>query len=394
MKLKLLTAGVVFFILKFQLLFLFYLRFIDRPVTEIEAKVVNQYKKKNYYVLKLKNKNLTFYTINRDNLKNLLNDNIKIKIFTKNLTFYGFLTTFYATSFDLKLMPLSFFEALIEKQHKSTEISNLFKALFLGESIDYNTRKKLSALGISHLFALSGLHLGFISLFLYFLFLPFYNFFHKKFPFRNRYIDLGIIILFIEFLYLCFTNFPPSLIRAFFMEVILFIFAFSLQNILSVKVLIFTIVLAFLIFTFKILSLGFLLSILGVYYIYLFFRYFKFNFLNGIFLSFYMFIAMFVWGHYFFGNMNNYQLLSPFVNIAFPFFYATELLLHLLGFGGLMDNLIIKYLSLGEKFYYINVNVLFLSIFAFLSFIAFKKKWAFYGINLLAVIVLIGSIRI
>ncbi|WP_457564170.1 ComEC/Rec2 family competence protein [Caminibacter sp.] len=384
---------ILFLILKFQLLFLFYLNFINSPVKTLKAKVINEYKKKNYYVLKLKNREVTFYTVNRDDLKNLINDTVEVKIFTKDISFLGYLTKFYATSFDLKLMPLSSIDAYIETQHKDRKISNLFRALFLGESMDYETRQKLSTLGISHLFALSGLHLGFISAFLYFLFLPVYSFFHKKFSYRNRFIDIGILVLAVEFLYLYFTSFPPSLIRAFLMEVILFVVAFSLQNILSVRVLVLTVLFSLVFFTFSVFSIGFLLSITGVYYIYLFFRYYKPTLLNALFLSFYMFSVMFVWGHYFFGNMNNFQLLSPLVNLIFPIFYGAEIILHLIGFGGLLDNLIQKYLTLGENFYIVKISFLFLAFFAALSVLAYKKKWAFYGINLLAVFVILGSLR-
>ena len=384
----------LFFILKFQLLFLGYINFIDRHVKTIEARVINQYKKKNYYVLKLKNREVTFYTVSREDLKNLLNERVEVKIFTKNISFLGYLTKFYATSFYLKLLPLNYFEAFIEKQHKKSEISNLFRALFLGESMDYKTRIKLSTLGISHLFALSGLHLGFISAILYFLFLPFYNFFHKKRPYRNRFVDLGMVILGVELLYLWFTNFPPSLIRAYVMEVLLFVFAYFLADVLSFKVLVFTVMFAVLIFTFSVFSLGFLLSILGVYYIYLFLNYYKITWKNSLILSVYMFMVMFVWSHFFFGQFNNYQLLSPFVNIVFPFFYVAEVFLHFMGYGGVLDGVIQKYLNLGENFYYVKISFLFLAGFAFISLLALKKKWAFYGINLLALFVIAGSIRI
>ncbi|GAB6044585.1 ComEC/Rec2 family competence protein [Caminibacter profundus] len=380
-------------VFRFQISFLEYLNFKYFPVKEIEARVFAQYKKKNYYVLKLKNDEVTFYTTSRENLKNLLNEKVKLKIFTKDITFWGYLTKFYAPSFDLKLEPVSKVEKYIESQHSSIVLSNLFKALFLGESMEYSTRIKLSTLGVSHLFALSGLHLGFISFLLYFLLSPIYNLFHKKFPYRNKFVDLGIIVLLIEFLYLKITSFPPSLIRAFVMEVVLFFFFVTLRNVFSIKVLVLTFLVSFYIFSMKIINIGFLLSIVGVYYIYLFFSYFKATFKSGLVLSFYMFIVMFVWGHYFFGEMNIYQLFSPIVNLLFSIFYPIEAILHIFGVGGLFDSMIEKYLSFGEKFYYVNISFWFLFVFAFFSIIAFKKKIAFYGINILGIILILGSIR-
>jgi hypothetical protein len=63
------------------------------------------------------------------------------------------------------------------------------------------------------------------------------------------------------------------------------------------------------------------------------------------------------------------------------------------GFGGMFDKVVLWYLDFGEKFYYVNISVYFLAFFIILSFIAIKKKWAFYGINLISFIVLTGSIK-
>jgi competence protein ComEC len=207
-------------------------------------------------------------------------------------------------------------------------------------------------------------------------------------------VDLGMFILTVEFLYLFYTGFPPSLIRAYFMEVIFFIFAFLFEDVLSVKVLFFTVLFGLLIFTFGILSIGFLLSVLGVYYIYLFLRYFKISWKNTPLLSVYMFLMMFVWSHYFFGQFNNYQFFSPVFNLLFPFFYVIEILLHVLGIGGLFDGLIKDLLDLGKNFYYVKFELPVLLIFALLSILAYKKKPAFYGINLLAFILVFSSVRI
>ena len=387
-------TAFLFILLRMQLLFLNYLSFSYPFIKTVEAKVVNQYLKKDYWVLRLKNREVTFYITTKDNIKNLLNENIKVNIFTNKITFWGYLTSFYAVSYNLRLLEVFKVEKYIESQHKNEEIINLFKALFLGESMNYKTRKKLGALGISHLMALSGLHLGFISFFLFLMLNFFYKKVHKFFPYRNKWIDIGFIVLIMEFLYLWAVGFPPSLIRAFVLESVLFLVAVSFGNLFSVKALIITGCLSLFLFANKIFGIGFLLSMAGVFYIYLFFNYFKANFYNSILLSFYMFLVMFVWGHYFFGYMSNYQLLSPVVNILFSVFYPLGVCLHLFGMGGVFDEIILKYLALGEKYYYVNISIWFLIFFTLLSIIAIKKKWAFYGINLLAFIVLISSVRI
>ena len=380
------------FIFRIQISFLNYINFINKPIKDLDVKVINQYKKKNYFVLKLKNRDVTFYTTSRDNLKNLLNENLNINILTKNISFLGYLSSFYAISFDLKLKDASFLDKWIEKQHKDTKISNLYKALFLGEGMDYKTRQELSTLGISHLFALSGFHLGVISFILFLIFSPVYKIFHKKFPYRNRFFDLGILIFIFEFLYLYLTSFPPSLIRAFVMEIILFLFAFNLQNIFSLRILFLTILASFIIFFMKIFSIGFFLSILGVFYIMLFFKYFKPTFKNGILMNFFVFLMMFVISHTVFSNMSLYQLLSPFATILFTFFYPLAMFLHLIGIGGIMDGIIKGYLHLGDNFYDYKLPLWFGILFLWLSLAAYYKKLSFYGINLLAFSIVLGGL--
>ncbi|GAX87526.1 competence protein ComEC [Lebetimonas natsushimae] len=369
--------------------FIFYKNFISHKIFKIEGYVSNQYKKKNYYVLKIKSRNFSFYTINRSNLKNLLNENISIKIFTKNISFKDYLFGFFAPSFDLKLKDVSFLEKYIEFQHKDKKITNLYKALYFGRSIDYDTRQKLSTLGISHLFALSGLHLGVLSGILFLILSPFYKFFQQRFfPFRNRFFDLGIVVFFVEFLYLYFTNFPPSLVRAFIMEIVIFISLVYLEK-EPLKILFFTFLASLLIFFEKVFSIGYFLSFIGVYYIFLFIKYFKINFVNTLILSFYMYMMMFVIGHFFFYNFNYYQLLSPIVNILFSVFYPVSIFVHFIGIGDLFDNLIKWYLNLGEKYYYVKIHDFTLTVFLFLSLIAYYRKWAFYGINALALSILL-----
>jgi len=383
---------VFFLIMRAQVVFLNFLDFKSNKFVNLNVKVINQYikkgKKGNYYVLKLKTKNLTFYTTSKEDLKNLLNENINLTIITSKITFLDYIFSFYAPSYGIKLLPISKIEEYIEKQHKNETLSNIYKALFLGESIDFKTRQRLSTLGISHLIALSGLHLGFISLFLYMLLSPFYKLFQKKFPYRNRFVDLGVIIFCIEFLYLYITGFPPSLIRAFVLEIVVFLYAYNLQNPFSLKILAVVVLASLIFFGVKIFSIGYFLSIAGVFYIYLFFRYFKANFINSFILSFYMFGVMFIISHMFFGNFNIYQLFSPVVNILFTLFYPVVALLHLIGIGGVFDNALLQYLHLGDDFSVIKFPLWFGVLFLVLSFISFFSKKMFYGINLLSLAII------
>ena len=240
------------------------------------------------------------------------------------------------------------YKSFVQEQHKNKYIQNLFCALFFGDSLYHKTRIQLANLGISYLLALSGLHLAILSGFLYFLFAPIYSFFVK--PYRNKNIDLGILILIVLFCYLWFVGFPPSLVRSFVMEVLAFLFAFSLRNVVSFELLFFSALMCIALFPSFIISIGFFLSVSGVFLIFLFFKYFKATWLNGVIvLPIYLFFSMFLISHYFFGNFSIYQFLSPFISIVFTIFYPLEILLHLVGYGDIMDKVIEFYLNLGNS---------------------------------------------
>jgi len=370
---QLFSVALFIFILNITYKYFGYKNFISKSEF-ITAKVVNQYKKKNYWVLKLKNNEIEFYTTTRDDLKDILNYNVEVGLITKNISFWGYLSKFYSPTFHLGLLEKSEYKKFIEKEHNNKYIANIFNALFFGDSLYYKTRQQLSSLGISHLLALSGLHLAIISGILYLILSPIYN--SLFLPYRNRNIDLGILILIILFAYLAFVGFPASLVRSFLMEIIAFIFAFSLKNIFSFKLLFLTIFIGIVIFPSFLVSLGFFLSVMGVFLIFLFFKYFKATFINGlIVLPIYLYIAMIPISHYFFGNFNIYQLSSPIISIIFTFFYPLEMFLHIIGEGGFFDDIIKSYLSLGNNFItFYTPGFVFYSYLGVLGYLALRKN--------------------
>jgi len=369
----LLFSGILFLGLNLGIKYIEYKSFIKKPQF-LTLKVVSQYKKKNHFVLKLKNNKIEFYTISYDDLKDILNREVEVGIITKDISFWGYLTKFYAPTFKMGLLEKSLLQTFIQNQHKDKTISNLFQALFLGDKLYYDTIQKLSTLGISHLLALSGFHLAIISGILYLIFTPIYNFFMP--PYRNRNIDLGILIIIILFGYLYFVGFPPSLVRSFLMEVIAFLFGIYLRDIFSFKLLFLVVFISLIIFPSFIVSLGFFLSVVGVFLIFLFFNYFKVNFINGfLFLPIYLYVMMFPISHYFFGNFNFYQLLSPFVTIIFGVFYSLEFILHIFHIGYLFDGVIHSYLELGSNFEEIKINkTIFYGYLVLLIYLSLKDK--------------------
>jgi len=369
---QLFSAFLFIFILNISYKYYEYKNFISKSEF-ITAKIVNQYKKKNYWVLKLKNSKVEFYTTIRDDLKDILNSNVEVGVITKKISFVEYLTKFYAPTFHLGLLEQPEYKEWIEKQHKDKYVANIFNALFFGDALYYKTRQELSTLGISHLLALSGFHLAVISGLLYLILSPIYNLLMP--PYRNRNIDLGIVIFIILFSYLVFVGFPASLVRSFIMEIIAFCFAFYLRDIFSFKLLFLTAITGSVIFPSFLISIGFFLSLAGVFLIFLFFRYFKATFINGlVILPIYLYVAMFPISHYFFGNFNFYQLFSPIISIIFTFFYPLEIFLHLIGKGGILDEVVKSYLSLGNDFVtFYTPNFIFYSYLVLLFYLAKKK---------------------
>jgi competence protein ComEC len=86
-------------------------------------------------------------------------------------------------------------------------------------------------------------------------------------------------------------------------------------------------------------SIGFWLSVAGVFYIFLFFIYFsKLGKVKQFFLlPVWVYLMMLPYSLAIFGNFTLYHPLSIVASILFSIFYPLALLLHFLGFGDLLD---------------------------------------------------------
>jgi competence protein ComEC len=105
-----------------------------------------------------------------------------------------------------------------------------------------------------------------------------------------------------------------------------------------------------------------------------------------LFIPFGIFILMLPVVHYIFGVTSAYQLLSPLLSLLFIPFYPLVMLLHLLGFGGILDSVLLWLFSLPGKS---AENLLPLCVmlgYAGLSLGAIWSKKLFYGVFGVAVI--------
>lgn len=393
-----------FFIIALLLVFLFFINLFSyyqsfKKLTsskyyQTTLKVTAIYQKRSksgkvYKLLHLKMKNgIDFFGVTwQKNLPNLRDKLITCKIYTKKLTFYKYLKGAFLPVYHIKVLSNKSndvkkkLENFISSQHDNKVTKEIFTALFLGKKIDKDLRKQVALLGISHLIAISGFHLGILSFLIFLILTPIYKFFQDRFfPYRNRMLDLIIISSILLFFYLYLLGFVPSLLRAYVMMVVGYIFYIRYINVLSFQTLFLTILILLAFFPELLFSIAFWFSVSGVFYIFLFLRYFEYLKAWQIFvaLNFWVYLLMQPVVHYVFPTFALSQLLSPFLSMIFVLFYPLELILHLFGLGSLLDGMVLKLLEFKAHIIILKTPLWFLSMYITTSLLSIYKKLFLY----------------
>ena len=389
-------------------IFLSYLDFRDLTAYKYKTlenvTVLNQYtkinkKNKPYTVLKLRHKSYSFYTTAKADIPLLLNQQITLTIISDKLTFSDFfIPPFYLSSFNIKAEPSLYHQSVtfFQSQHKEPFLSEIFSSLFLASHIGYENRQILSSLGISHLVAISGYHLGLLSFLLYFVLSPIYQFFQNRFfPYRNRLYDLSLVVFVIVCVYAYAIGSPISLVRSLFMMAFGIFLLLRHIYLLSFHSLGIIVCFILAINPHFVTSISFWLSVGGVFYIYLFLHYFKD--INKIFLfltlNIWLFLTMNIVSHFIFEQTSWWQILSPIFSIVFNVFYPLELFLHTFSWGGLLDSWLITGWEIVRQspIWKVSVSLPFLIAYILLSLGATWHKYIFV---LFSVVVLMGNIYI
>lgn len=379
------------FLLSISYEFYSYKQFTRFDSQLLECEVLKQYTKtkltktgktKTYQVLKLKSEDgLNFYTIASKNLENIKEKRIKLEIWAGDISFYEYLRTFFGFS---KILEISKDNSLkgrlaqeIERQHQDKNISNIYKALFLAKPLERDLQTLFSNLGVSHLIAISGFHLGVLSAVLFFLIKWPYKFFQNRyFPYRSYNLDSFFIIAFVLFIYTFFLDAPPSLTRAFVMLIVGFILYDRGIKVLSMQTLFITVILILALFPRLFFTLGFWLSAAGVFYIFLFLIHFK-N-LSRVWqftlLPIWIYLMILPYSLHIFGNFSLYHPLSILWTVIFTLFYPLSLLLHFFGFGGLLDFCLDFLLHLNTQPYKVELSSSYLALEISVSAIAIYKR--------------------
>lgn len=379
---SLFLISIVSFILIFSLSleYINYKKFTTFDSALLDATVLKQYTKskngREYQVLKLKSRdNLLFYTTAKKSLQDLKNQEVEIEIWPKDLNFYKYLTTFYGYSKITEIKSTSSTKQnlndYISSMHKEKEPQNIYQALYTATPLDIELQKIFSTLGVSHLLAISGFHLGVLSAILFFIMRPLYGFFQDRFfPYRNSKFDLFMLVGLALFTYMLFLDSPPSLIRAFGMLVVGFILYDRGIKIISMQTLFLTILLLLALFPRLLFSLGFWLSASGVFYIFLFLIHFKHlsKVWQFILLPIWVYLLMLPFSLAIFENFSIYHPLSILWTTLFTLFYPLSILLHIVGFGDIFDPALLWLLKLGEDGVLITLNQYLFFLYLLLSF--------------------------
>ena len=329
-----------------------YQNFITKPFYYTYADVLSSYEKtkgsKRYRVLKLRSdEGFTFYTTSYRK-DDYTHKRLRLQIFpNESISFKDYLGTFYVKSRikDEEVLPFTFKDDLLEKvavQHEDSALQSFYNAIFFATPLERDLREKISMLGVSHLVALSGFHLGILWGLLYGLLLLLYRPFQQhSFPYRHALFDVGLVVMIFLGIYVWFVDFPPSLVRSYAMVLVGWLVLLLGMELLSFTFLTTVGVALMALFPSLIVSLAFGLSIAGVFYIFLLLQYskgMKTWIITLILIPFGIFVLMLPIVHTIFGVTSNYQLLSPLLSLLFVPFYPLVMLLHLLGMGGILDN--------------------------------------------------------
>lgn len=380
------------------LIYIDYKEFKDKPFYFTKVDVLQAYEKdknsRHYTVLKLYSSDLDieFFTITSIPSKEI-HQRLRMKLFPNfKMRFMDYLgisfissqvNEVYKADSNLKSKIIDY----IEKQHLNSMVANFYSAIFLAKPLSKTLRKQVSLLGVSHLIALSGFHLGILSGLLFFLLRPIYRVFQQRyFPYRFDLIDIGFVVLIILAGFVWFVGSPPSLIRSYMMILFTWILLILGVELLTLSFLATVILTLLTLFPHLILSLSFWFSVGGVFYIFLLLHYI--SHLNNItitaLISFGLFVLMLPIVHTVFPIVSPLQLGSPFLSLIFTLFYPLSIFLHLIGIGDILDSLLIQLFTLKGTTLEIVINPFLGGTYLLLSIGAFYFRKIFYLLLIVA----------
>lgn len=332
--------------------------------------------------------------------KNLMFHNVEVVIESDKVNFINWLGTKCANAHGIVDLGASqnfsikkFLYQKIANAHTDSEIvKQLYLSLYLNAPVDEFLQNKITDYGLSAVLALSGLNVALLWGLIWLILSPFYSFFQSRyFPYRSKSLDIGVLILVFLLTYLWVIDLAPSFARA----VLMGIFAFFLLQrgfkILSYESLFIAVMSLLAIFPEFIISIGFWLSVIAVWLI--------FVFETNVKISKWLLLALFpVWiwfimvpiVHLIFNIFSTSQIISPIYNVIFDYFYPVSIILHLAGYGSLFDGILEDWLlNPPSTRFFISTPYWFGFFYILSAGLAAKYKTAFVLLNLLAILFII-----
>jgi len=416
-KVSLFSSKREFFIFSSALTFIFlYSLLIEyhnfKTLTQFNSNLVNavvlkQYQRekitkkgetKKYQMLKMKSeKGFTFYTGISFKTQNLVGKKLSLELKAGEISFYAYMRNFYAPSRVLtvkKTLKYSL-NTKISSEHSDLNAISIYQALYTATTLPIELQKVFSNLGVSHLFAISGFHIGILSAALLLLLSYPYKYFQNRyFPYRHAKRDIFIIIAFILLSYLLFLDSPASLTRAFTMLIVGYFLYDRGIKIISMQTLLITILFLLAFIPRFVFEIGFWLSVAGVFYIFLFLIHFKYlsRLWQFVLVPIWVYLLMLPYSLVLFENFSLYHPLSIIWTTLFTLFYPFSILLHLLGFGDLLDTGLNSLINLGESFSVVSIAKEWLYLYMLLSLLAIKRELFIYLVLLFSLSIFIYSI--
>ena len=337
-----------------------YQAFILKPFYYTYAEVISEKSKdlggRSYKVLKLQTMDGLRFLTTSYSKDSYANKRLRLQIFPdEKISFRGYMSTFFVASRIKEVLPkeYGYKEKLAQKvarQHDLERVGSFYHAIFLATTLPDTLREQISKLGISHLIALSGFHLGILWAVTFGLAKIIYTPLQQRyFPHRFILIDVGIVTLVILGIYLWFVGFPPSLLRSYAMLLVGWGTLVAGMELLSFALLSIVVGVLLALFPWLLFSLGFWLSVSGVFAIFLLLKYTQATnrYIQALLiLPVGIFVLMLPLVHSTFGVTTPYQLLSPLLSLLFIPFYPLAILLHLVGYGDLFDGVLQKLFTL------------------------------------------------
>ncbi len=339
------------------------------------VRVLQSYEKtskkgRKYRVLKLESEDFSFYTTTKLENDIRRHQALNLRVINTGVHFKDYLSkSFYMPSYDFNVTsrattPRNAIISYFLAQHSDEKIIEFYGALFFALPVSLQLRTDVNFYGIAHLIAISGYHIALIFSLAFFVLMPLYTFFQRRyFPYRNARFDLSVIIFVFLLCYAYLLGFVPSYVRSLVMALWGFYLLAKNVKILSFVNLFFSVLLCLALFPQLLFSVGFMFSVMGVFFIFLYMHHFGrrwgvgfwANFGNVLCLNIWTFFAMILPVLYFFPLVSAQQILAILLSAAFVVFYPVALGLHIVGFGGLLDAPLLEFFDF--KLYGTNMQI-------------------------------------